>query len=689
MAVHEVDPISRIEGHLGVKLSTDDATGLVTGADVHGNLWRGFENFLIGRDPNDAITFTQRICGVCPLPHAIASTHAVEAVLGYNHNGATFKTDIDGYGVPVKALHVRNLVYSAEFLMSHITHFYHLVAPSYIQGPNVPPWTPFFSDNYYHPLLTNASGFGTGNLTGVSGLDGRTTLSKNAADGFSADLWSAVIKQYVKALRIRRLTFEAGALFAGRMPMVSAFVAGGVTNDPASLASRCSRFSSLMAEVGTFIFKEYVPVALALGALYPNYDNLANATITTGVSAAGKTLWELASTANSGVAPASGNTGYGAGWGNFLSWGAFPTTTDGMTISGGFKLNGSGPSIFFGGKADAATFTTGVAAYLTEHITHSNYANYNGEFPSGSAYPGAVSRTQPDRNGGTKYSWLKAPRWDGHPMEVGPFARMVVNGLYPVSGTLAGNGGIGGLYPAYLKAGYESGLDPKMIEADLAVALVRAGLATLSTGPSGSPSGVTLPSGHDAIVAAYGQDQTRITGIIDAWVRNLNGGLSTMDRIRGRALEAAYLATKMIGMFTGTAVSGLTWPAAGGWSGDLSTATGDTYAGTKAIPKTVTSGFGTSEAPRGALAHFVTIENGKISKYQCVVPTTWNGSPKDTIGNNGPIEQAMMGIPFKTQVAGYGASFTDHTSSTVSTEGGVEALRVAQSFDPCIACAVH
>ncbi len=61
----------------------------ITEADVHGNLWRGFENFLLGREPNDAITFTQRICGVCPVPHGQTSTYAVEAALGYNDNFQT------------------------------------------------------------------------------------------------------------------------------------------------------------------------------------------------------------------------------------------------------------------------------------------------------------------------------------------------------------------------------------------------------------------------------------------------------------------------------------------------------------------------------------------------------------------------------------------------------------------------
>ena len=112
----EVDPISRIEGHLGVKVTTNGAANgaTVTEADAHGNLWRGFENFLIGRDPNDAITFTQRICGVCPLPHATASTFAVESVLGVSEGYITFATTDQNAeaakGVPPKAVLIRNLV---------------------------------------------------------------------------------------------------------------------------------------------------------------------------------------------------------------------------------------------------------------------------------------------------------------------------------------------------------------------------------------------------------------------------------------------------------------------------------------------------------------------------------------------------------------------------------------------------
>ena len=78
---------------------------------MHGNLWRGFENFLLGREANDAITFTQRICGVCPVPHGMTSTYAVDTVLRLQPRPHHVRrTDGDGYGVPKKAVHIRNLV---------------------------------------------------------------------------------------------------------------------------------------------------------------------------------------------------------------------------------------------------------------------------------------------------------------------------------------------------------------------------------------------------------------------------------------------------------------------------------------------------------------------------------------------------------------------------------------------------
>lgn len=665
MAIKEVDPISRIEGHLGVKLDVN-ASGIVTEANVHGNLWRGFENFLIGRDPNDAITFTQRICGVCPVPHGQTATNAVEAAMGYNDGFHTYNTETyagSGKGIPAKAVHIRNLVLGCEFLMSSMTHFYHLVALSYVQGPDMAPWTPYFNDSFYNPLLRSA-GKGTS-----------ATLPGEVA-GFSMDLWSAVIKQYVKALRIRRLTFEAGALFAGRMPMTSCFVAGGVTfqasEDLNVTGGKCDKMKSMLDEIGTFVVREYVPLVLALGALYGDFDNAGN----------------------SGFNPDNMVTtrpgkGYGAGVGNFLAWGGFPKVASGvgdqtLTLPRGYKLGSAAPQPIT--VADVGT-------QMRESV-YSSFYKSAGEtgFDGTMSEPLKVVRTVPDRDAATGYSWLKSPRWNGNAMEVGPLARLAVAGLYPVDGvtTLAGTAALAPYYTMYVSP-LGGGLDPRMVGADLAVALLRSGLATLTNGSTvyGIGSGETaLPATSAAIAGAYYDSGTKITGIVANWIIGLKGGLSTMDRLRARALESLYLTVNMIGL-PAKETQGINWPGATGWVKDLKAlGTGATFIA-KDYPVAGSTGtFGATEAPRGALLHACSIDAaGKISAYQCVVPTTWNASPKSTsaASSRGPIEQAMMNIPYADSTK----TIDKQQSGTQVTEGGVEALRVAQSFDPCIACAVH
>jgi len=82
-------------------------------------------------------------------------------------------------------------------------------------------------------------------------------------------------------------------------------------------------------------------------------------------------------------------------------------------------------------------------------------------------------------------------------------------------------------------------------------------------------------------------------------------------------------------------------------------------------------GMGLWDAPRGALGHWIKIEDGKISNYQCVVPSTWNLSPRDDAGQPGPVEQAITGTKIKDE------------------SNPFEIGRIVRSFDPCIACAVH
>jgi hydrogenase large subunit len=89
------------------------------------------------------------------------------------------------------------------------------------------------------------------------------------------------------------------------------------------------------------------------------------------------------------------------------------------------------------------------------------------------------------------------------------------------------------------------------------------------------------------------------------------------------------------------------------------------------VTPTSASGFGLTEAPRGALGHWVDISNGKIGNYQVLTPTCWNASPRDSAGVPGPIEQALVGTP------------------VANLDEPVEVLRVVHSFDPCLSCAVH
>ena len=103
-----VDPITRIEGHLRIDVEVDD--GKVTKAWSSGQMWRGIEKILVGRDPVEAWSYTQRFCGVCTTVHAITSVRAVENALNLE--------------VPLNAQLIRNIIQTAHAIQDHIVHFY-------------------------------------------------------------------------------------------------------------------------------------------------------------------------------------------------------------------------------------------------------------------------------------------------------------------------------------------------------------------------------------------------------------------------------------------------------------------------------------------------------------------------------------------------------------------------------------
>ncbi len=162
------------------------------------------------------------------------------------------------------------------------------------------------------------------------------------------------------------------------------------------------------------------------------------------------------------------------------------------------------------------------------------------------------------------------------------------------------------------------------------------------------------------VLVAYARGNEKAKNLVDSTLQKLNLPatvlFSTLGRTAARALETVYIGEAMEG-----------------WLDELianvkmgNTATYSSY---KMPDKAV--GIGLTEAPRGALGHWIEIEGEKIKNYQCVVPTTWNGSPRDTNGNPGPYEQALIGTP------------------VADPKQPLELLRTIHSFDPCIACSVH
>ena len=225
-----IDPVTRVEGHLKVEVTIDAVNGIqqVVDAKASGTLFRGFERILVGRHPWDAQHITQRICGVCPVAHGMTAVLALDS--------AAMVTP------PTNGRLLRNLVNAANFIDSHILHFYHLAALDYIQGPAMMPWQPAWNVDMR--------------------IDPNTTQT--------------LINHYVKGLEIRRKAHEMGAVFGGKLPASPAYVPGGFTEVPT--ATQIAKFRAYLNEVIPFIATVYLPDVNALGAAYSDYFKIGRGT---------------------------------------------------------------------------------------------------------------------------------------------------------------------------------------------------------------------------------------------------------------------------------------------------------------------------------------------------------------------------------------------------------------------------
>lgn len=213
---------------MAIEAVIDD--GVVKEARSAGTLFRGFEIILQGRDPRDANRLTQRICGVCPTSHAMASALCID-----NAFGLTDK-------ISDNAKLIRCLMLGANFLQSHILHFYHLAALDYVDAVgavgNLAPFVPRYEGDY------------------------RVSGEANAE----------LVNHYIRALDIRRKCQEVLSIFGGKMPHNVGIVPGGVTEHPTE--DKITNFLWRLNEIRDFVDNTYIPDVIAVAKAYSDYFDI-------------------------------------------------------------------------------------------------------------------------------------------------------------------------------------------------------------------------------------------------------------------------------------------------------------------------------------------------------------------------------------------------------------------------------
>lgn len=377
-------------------------------------------------------------------------------------------------------------------------------------------------------------------------------------------------------------------------------------------ATDIGNFQTLLNEVRNFINTVYVPDVVGVAT-------------TNGVAVFGTAF--IAQLWTTGTNP-----------GHVLSYGEYPLDTTAFNTNANL-LVARGTATY--GVPDAALDAPFATSNIVEYVKYSHYKNaVGGLLPA----TGVTHVDLAKKSAGSSYSWLKAPRYNGFAHEVGPLARMVVSYLTAAPLT-SGNPG----RPKVSQAG--SGVTPWAAigtEYDV-VDLV----GTALTAVKANLLAAGINTGNNA-------------------ANHSNLLFSPLGRHAARMLECKFVADAMGGT-SGTVSS---------WLDQLSVDASGLGSGyvthtipTTAFPQTA-DGIGLCEAPRGALGHWISIGSKTIQNYQCVVPSTWNASPMDDNGVNGPAEQALTG-------ATVGAVDTDVDNIILNI------LRYIHPYDFCIACAVH
>lgn len=378
-----IDPITRIEGHLRIDCEIEG--GKVTNAWASGQMWRGIELILQGRDPREAWVYAQRICGVCTTVHAIASVRAVENALNLE--------------VPLNAQYIRNMIIGAHLIHDHIVHFYHLSALDWVDlvsalkadpkaasdlAQKLSPWkrnglTEFKAAQERLQTLVNSGQLG---IYG-SGYWGHPAM-KLAPE---VNLLAAV--HYLQALEYQREINKVVAILGSKTPHVQNLAVGGVSNpiNPNSQSTlsieKLLHIKKLIDDVGDFVENVYMVDVAAVGAFYADWTTI------------------------------------GKGITNYLSVPDMPMDTKGevFDLPGGYIPGGDVAKFVPIKSFHDEMFKTSIK----ESIKH---AWYNGDWDRHPWEEETVPKYTEFQDDG-KYSWVKAPTFKGEPAQVGPLANVL------------------------------------------------------------------------------------------------------------------------------------------------------------------------------------------------------------------------------------------------------------------------
>ena len=563
-----VDPVTRIEGHMRCEVNVDE-NNIIRNAVSTGTMWRGLEVILKGRDPRDAWAFVQRICGVCTGTHALTSVRTVEDAL-----------NID---IPENANSIRNIMQLSLQVHDHLVHFYHLHALDWVNPVNAlkadPKATSALqqsiskhaksSPGYFRDIQTRVKKFIESGQLGPF----KNGYWTNPAYRLPPEADLMAVAHYLEALDFQKEIMTVRTIFGGKDTHPNWLVGGvpcAINMDSAMAAGapinmeRLNYVTSITDRAIEFIDNVYIPDLLAIASFYKDWL-------------------------------------YGGGISNqaLLAYGDIPDRANDYSASNLMMPRGA----IINGKLDEIhEVDLRNPDEIQEFVPHSWYS-YPDEGKGLHPWDGVTDPNYalgPNTKGtktnikeideGAKYSWIKAPRWRGHAMEVGPLARYVIG---------------------------------------------------------------------------YMQGNEEIKDQVDGVLRHLDVPVtalfSTLGRTAARGLEASWAAKKQR-YFLDKLIANIK-------AGDSATANTESF--DPSTWPTEVKGVGFSEAPRGALGHWIQIKDSKIDNYQCIVPTTWNGSPRDNEGNIGAFEASLM-----------------NTKVEVANEP-VEILRTLHSFDPCLACSTH